>query len=159
MTGRSAAPMSTSGSTSMRMAVICKHRLWAKCHRKLPTTDVTQDRAVAGKRSAKTAGSRIAQNEQQPADRRPDIRHPVDGAARHVLPEEEVAIEDRHGLMLVARWPPSSRVPVVEPGLGREHELPAPRHSIRELHVFTECVAVESLVEDHAVHHLSPLGH
>src|SRR5262249_15622802 len=85
--------------------------------------------------------------------------HPVDGAARHVFPEEEIAIEDRHGLMLVARWTTSSCVPVVEPGLGREHELPAPRHSIRELQVLTECVAVESLVEAQRVELLAPVGH
>ena len=73
--------------------------------------------------------------------------------------EEEIAVEDRHGLMLVERWPTSSRVPVIQSSFGREHELPAPGYSIGELEVLPERVAVQPLVEAQRVEHLAAVGH
>src|SRR4029077_6161971 len=143
----------------MRTAAPREQRLRAEARRKLTATEVTEDCAVTRKCSANATGAWRSKNEEHLPGRCPRIRDPVDGAASHVFAKEEVAVEYGHGLVVVTHRPTSTCVPVVQTGIWCQHELPAAGHSVRELKVLTEGVAVQSFVEAQCFEHLAPVSH
>src|SRR5262249_40124212 len=111
---------------------------------------MAKHRAVTRRGSSNAAATGIVKTEKHRTDRRPRVRDPIEHAVRHVLPEEEVPIVDRHALMLVAHWPAPPGVPMVQAGLWNEHELPAAPGAVGGLKIPAHGVAGQALVRANA---------
>jgi hypothetical protein len=97
--------------------------------------------------------------ERDAAERRPRERRPVERAARDLLAEEEILVEDRHRAEVVGLGTAAGGVPVLEPRGRRDDERPASRHAVREVEVLAERVAAQALVELELGEHFPPEAH